>query len=88
MGGVKPDTTLFEKIAGEWNLLVSPIWGLGILVTLFFFGRGLLAMGRAKESANPLERREAVKEAAMAGGGFAGLIGLGSILQIYWGIFF
>lgn len=72
----------------EWKTVFPMLWAVGVLVAIFFLGRGLLAMARAQESGTPQERRTAITEASCGGGGFAGLIALGTIIQIYWNVFF
>ncbi len=86
---VFPDfSSLGDGFWTEWDTVIPLLWGVGVLVAVFFLGRGLLAMSRAKESGSPQERRSGLIEAACAAAGLGGLVALGTIIQIYWNLFF
>lgn len=78
-----PDFTVFgAEFTSLWQKIGGGIWAIGILVAIFYLGRGILAMGRSRGSGHPQEYKDAKTEALWGGISFGGLVALATIVTV------
>lgn len=84
---IVPDFTVFgADFTNIWQKLGAGAWAVGLLVAIFYLGRGILAMAQSR-GGHPGNLREAKKEAVQAGAALGGLIALAPIVGIFLMIF-
>ncbi len=88
LDGLVPDFTVFgAEFTQLWQKLAVGLWAIGILVAIFYLGRGLLAMGQSRGSGHPQEYKQAKTEALWGGGALGGLVALATIVTIIMNVF-
>jgi len=88
MDGVVPSFTVFgAEFTTLWQKLAAGLWGVGILVAIFYLGRSVLSIAQARQSAHPGALEGAKKDAAHSSLALGGLVALAAIVGVVLAIF-
>lgn len=83
LDGLFPNFTVFgAEFTNLWQKIGTGLWAVGILIAIFYLGRGLLAMGQNRGEGNPMAYKSAKTEALWGGSSLAGLVALATIVTI------
>jgi hypothetical protein len=84
---IVPDFTVFgAQFTAVWQKLGAGLWGLGILVAIFYLGHGILGIAQNR-GGHPGNLRESKKEAVSAAIALGGLIMLAVIVGAALAVF-
>ncbi|MEO8093662.1 MAG: hypothetical protein ABI632_01890 [Pseudolysinimonas sp.] len=88
LGGILPDFTIFGiEFTQLWQKLLGGLWGIGIILAVVFLILGIVQMGAASNTANPMEYKSARTKAIWAGISLGLLAALavivGAILSVF-----
>ncbi len=88
LDGVLPSFTIFgAQFTALWQKLAAGLWGVAIIVAIFWLGRGVLSIAQARQSSHPGALEGAKKDTAHAGMALGGLVALGALVGIILAVF-
>lgn len=88
LDGVVPSFTIFgAEFTTLWQKLAAGLWGVGILIAIFYLGRSVLSIAQARQSAHPGALEGAKKDAAHSGLALGGLVALAAVVGIVLAVF-
>ena len=86
--GIVPSFTVFgAEFTTVWQKLAAGLWGVGIILAVFYLGRSVLSIAQARQSSHPGALEGAKKDAAHSGIALGALVALGAIVSIILVVF-
>lgn len=88
LNGIVPNFSIFgAQFTAAWQKIGAGLWGVAILIAIFYLGRGVLAIATSND--NPGSRRIGQHEAARGAMALGGLVGLavivGAVIAVFGG---
>jgi hypothetical protein len=87
LDNIVPNFTVFgAQFTSIWTKLAGGLWALGILIAIFYLGRGILGIAQNR-GGHPGNLRESQQEAKHAGFALGGLIALAPLVSVFIAVF-